>query len=300
MSRIMRSNLIVPSNVKRYLEKAARLAPDTIVLDLEDSIPEPEKDNARQGIEEAFSIVGAGSTPVLVRVNNRPDHLASDMDAAVIPGVSGLLFPKAESADQVIWVSDQLARLEGNRGLEVGEVGLSLEIESPKGLLNLEEIAIASPRVVSMDIGVEDYCLALGVSPSKEASELLYPLSRMVTVCKAYSIKPLGLLGSLAEFKDIEKFERSARGSCQLGCEGAFCIHPDQIPILNRVFSPDPKKLSWAERVVEEFEKSLEQGRASTSLDGRMVDEPVYQRARYFLDQALELTEFVNRKKRAD
>jgi len=294
--RIMRSNLIVPSNVRRYVEKAARLAPDTIVLDLEDSIPEPEKDNARRGIEGALSILGLVGTPVTVRVNNRPAHLFKDMDYAVRTGLSGLMIPKVESAEEIVRISNRLARLENDRGLEAGQVGISLEIESPKGLLNLEKIATASPRLVSIDIGAEDYCLALGVSPSEEATELLYPLSRLITVCKANSIKPLGLLGSLAEFKDIERFEKSARGSRQLGGEGAYCIHPDQIPVLNRVFSPDPEKVDWARRVVEAFEKCLEAGRGSTSLDGRMVDEPIYQRAKYFLSRAEELALFDKRK----
>jgi len=292
MPTIMRSNLIVPSNVQRYVEKAARLAPDTIVLDLEDSVPEHEKENARKGIEQALSTIKVSGTPVMVRINNHPEHLASDLDAVVAAGLSGILFPKAESAEQVIRISDQLARLEIERGLQPGQVGISLEVESPKGLLNLEEIATASSRIISVDIGVEDYCLALGVSPSREATELLYPLSRIITICKAYSIKPLGLLGSLAEFKDIERFEKSACASRQLGCEGSFCIHPDQIPVLNRVFSPDPEKVDWARRVVEAFEKSLKEGRASTSLDGRMVDEPVYRRAKYFLSRAEELALF--------
>ena len=291
----MRSNLIVPSNVRRYVEKAARLNPDTIVLDLEDSIPEQEKEMARHGIEEAVSIIGPGRIPVTVRINNRPDHLSADIDRAVLPGLSGLMIPKVESAEEVLRISDHLARLESRRGLEE-EVWISLEIESPKGILNLERIALASPRIVSMDIGVEDYCLALGVTPSREATELLYPLSRIVTVCKACSIKPLGLLGSLAEFRDMERFEKSARDACQLGCEGAFCIHPDQIPVLNKVFSPDPERVSWARRAVEAFEKSLEEGRASTSLDGRMVDEPVYLRAKKTLDRAEELALYERRK----
>ncbi len=298
MPMITRSNLIVPSNVRRFIEKSVQVEADTVVLDLEDSIPEPEKENARQGLKEALTLAGSGRAPVTIRVNNRPEHLLSDLDAAVNPGLRGLLLPKAESAEEVAAVAERLVRLESERGLEPGQVGLSLEIESPRGLLNLEKIALSSPRIRSVNIGVEDYCLALGVNPSPESRELLYPLSRIVTVCKANGLKPFGLLGSLAEFRDIEKFERSARGSRQLGCEGAYCIHPDQIPILNRVFSPDPEKVDWAGRVVAEFEKSLAQGRASTSLDGRMVDEPVYRRARLFLDQARELAEFEKSRKK--
>lgn len=296
MPRIARSNLIVPSNVPRFVNKAAGRGADAIVLDLEDSIPAAEKESARRGVGRILASVNFRETPVTVRVNNSPDHLIEDIDASVHPGLDGLLLPKAESPEDVDIVVDRLTRLEGERGLDPGRIHISLEIETPTGLLNVERIAASSRRIRSITVGGEDYCLAMGVEPSGDGRELLYPLATVAVTCKAMDLMPLGLLGSLAEFRDLERFEASAIGSRQLGCEGAYCIHPDQVAILNRVFSPDPARVEWSRRVVEAFEKSLAEGRASTSVDGKMVDVPVFRRARCILDRAEELAVFEKRK----
>ena len=104
-----------------------------------------------------------------------------------------------------------------------------------------------------MSIGVEDYCLELGVEPSADGIELLYPVARLVTVCKAVGVQPTGLVGSIAGFRDLATFEGAAQRARQLGCEGAGCIHPDQVTVLNRVFTPDPAKVEYARRVVEAY-----------------------------------------------
>ena len=104
-----------------------------------------------------------------------------------------------------------------------------------------------------MSIGVEDYCLELGVEPSADGLELLYPVARLVTVCKAVGVQATGLVGSIAGFRDLATFEGAAQRARQLGCEGAGCIHPDQVTVLNRVFTPDPAKVEYARRVVEAY-----------------------------------------------
>jgi citrate lyase subunit beta/citryl-CoA lyase len=162
--------------------------------------------------------------------------------------------------------------------------------------LNLREIAAASRRIKTISLGPEDYCLELGVEPSSDGMELYYALSRLVTVCKGQGIKPMGLLGSIGEFRDLPRFERAASRAKQLGCEGASCIHPDQVAILNRVFSPDPARVEYARRVVEAFEKGLKDGTASVNVDGQMVDIPVYNRACLILKRAEAIAEVERRK----
>ena len=117
-----------------------------------------------------------------------------------------------------------------------GHVRLSLAIETPRGLLRAEAIAASSDRIATMGVGVEDYCLELGVEPSADGIELLYPVARVVTIAKAAGIQPTGLMGSVAGFRDLVAFEGAAARARQLGCEGAGCIHPDQVAVLNRVF----------------------------------------------------------------
>jgi citrate lyase subunit beta/citryl-CoA lyase len=178
-------------------------------------------------------------------------------------------------------------------------VRLSLAVETPRGLLAVEEIATASGRIATMSIGVEDYCLELGVEPSAEGLELLYPVARLVTVCKAVGVQPTGLLGSIAGFRDLATFERAAVRARQLGCEGAGCIHPDQVTVLNRVFTPDPARVEHARRVVEAFEDGVRRGTASVNLDGAMVDVPVYRRAQVLLARAQAVEETERRKAEA-
>jgi len=190
-------------------------------------------------------------------------------------------------------------KLERRRGVEPGRIVLDLMIESPRGTLALLAIAGAGSRIQSLTLGPEDYCRELGVEPSADGIELLHPLAQVVTVCKARRLKPMGLLGSIGEFRDLAKFERSAKRAAQLGCEGASCIHPDQVAVLNQVFSPSPARVENARLVVEAFEAGLQRGTAAVSVGGQMVDIPVYSRAKDLLEQRQAIDELEQRKARA-
>jgi citrate lyase subunit beta/citryl-CoA lyase len=294
-----RSSLILPVNVPRFVEKAYDRGADAIVLDLEDSVPAQEKASARKLVRDSLPLAGRGGAEVLVRVNNDPALLADDIDASVHPGLDGLSIPKAESAAQIQGIVAQIERLEKSRGLPPGHLRLSLAIETPRGFLAIEEIARSSDRIATMSIGVEDYCLELGVEPSDDGIELLYPVAHLVTVCKAVGVQPTGLVGSIAGFRDLAIFEQAAQRARQLGCEGAGCIHPDQVTVLNRVFTPDPEKVDYARKVVEAFEDGVRRGTASVNLDGRMVDVPVYKRAQVILTRARVVAETERRKAEA-
>ena len=299
IARARRSSLILPVNVPKFVERAHLRGADAIVLDLEDSVPTAEKAGARRLIPDALRMVARGGGEVLVRVNNDLALLDEDVDAAVHPGLDGLAFPKAESAEQIRKLVAQIETLEKKRGLEPGHVRLSLALETPRGVLAAREIAAASDRIATMSVGVEDYCLELGVEPSADGVELFYAVSRVVTIAKAAGIQPTGLLGSIAEFRDIKAFEASALRARQVGCEGAGCIHPDQVVVLNRVFSPDPAKVEYAGHVVAAFEDGVRRGTASVNLDGKMVDVPVYKRALVIMSRARAVAETERRKAEA-
>jgi citrate lyase subunit beta / citryl-CoA lyase len=299
IARARRSSLILPVNAPRFVEKAYTRGADAIVLDLEDSVPPQEKARARTLVRGSLAVAGRGGAEVLVRVNNDPALLTDDIDGAVHPGLDGLSIPKAESATQIRAIVGQVERLERARGLTPGHVRLSLALETPRGFLAIDEIARSSDRIATMSIGVEDYCLELGVEPSPEGLELLYPVAHLVTVCKVVGIQPTGLVGSIAGFRDLAAFEGGAQRARQLGCEGAGCIHPDQVTVLNRVFTPDPTKVEHARRVVEAFEDGVRRGTASVNLDGKMVDVPVYKRAQVVLARATLVAETERRKAEA-
>ena len=297
--KVLRSTLILPGNNRRFVEKAYQRGADAIILDLEDAVPAAEKEKTRGMIPEGAALAAKGGAKVLVRVNNEPGLLAADLEAVVHPAVNGIAFPKTESAEELRKLDAAVTALERARGMEPGHIRFFLMIESPRSLLRLEEIAAASPRIDVITLGPEDYCLALGVEPSVDGQEIIFALSTLVTVCKAYGIIPLGIVGSFAGFKDLEGYERAAGRARQLGCEGAFCIHPDQVGVLNRVYSADPQKVDYARRVVEAFEEGVKRGTASVSVDGKMVDLAGYNRVKRIFDRAEAIAAVENRKKEA-
>lgn len=297
--RIQRSMLILPTHNSRFVEKAHLRGADAIVLDLEDSVPVTEKERARNLIRESIRAVKRGGADVLVRVNPEEPLLHLDLEAAVQPGVRAIFLPKVDTPQQVENVEVAILTLERERDLEEGSIKLALHVESPLGILNMREIAAVGARVESMSIGVDDYCFSLGIEPSDEGQELLLPLTMLVIACGAAGITPLGILGSVGEFSDLERFEDAAVRARNLGCKGAYCIHPSQVPILNRVFSPPPVQVDHAKRAVTAFEKGLEEGRAAVNLDGRMVDTPIYKRAKQILERAKAIEALERRKREA-
>jgi len=288
--------LILPVNNPHFVEKAYLRGADAIVLDLEDAVPPREKDFARSVVRDAILMAGRGGADVFVRINNDPEMLDPDLEAAVHPGLHGIFLPKVETGNHVTSVAERISKLENERRIESGHVKLSLHIESPRGVLRIQEIVTASPRAESTSLGVDDYCLHLGIEPSEDGTELYFPLSMIVTVCKAEGLNPMGVVGTVAGFKDTVGFEQAAQRGRELGCTGAFCIHPKQVPILNRVFSPVPEKMDWARRAVQAFEQGVEQGKAAISLDGRMVDTPIYKQAKLLIARAAAIEEVEKRK----
>jgi len=293
---LQRSTLIIPINNQRFVEKAHLRGADAIMLDLEDSIPWVEKENARKMIHSVLPIVTKGGVPVYIRINKNTELMYKDLKFSIYPGVTGICIPKVESAQEIRDLEKLVETFEKEAGLKPGSILFDLLIESPLGIINLVEISNTSSRTQSITLGPEDYCRELGVEPSVDGIELIHPLAQIVTICKARGIIPHGLLGSIGEFRDLVKFEHYAQRAKQMGCEGATCIHPDQVKILNQVYSPDPTKVEHARKVVDVFEEGLKKGTASVSVDGQMVDIPVYNRAKTLLSKQQEISELEQRK----
>jgi len=277
---IQRSMMILPVHIRRFVEKAHLRGADAIVLDMEDAVPAAEKENARRLVPEAIALVSRGGADVLVRVNNEPELLGPDLAAAVCPGLHAVFLPKTEIADDVRFVEQRISGLERERGIEPGSVKISLHIESPRALLKIVEIVSAGSRIESVSIGVDDYCLQMGVEPSAEASELFLAFSMMATACKAFGVNPIGVLGTVATFQDTVGSQRAPEMPLGLGSTGGYCVHPGQVTVLNQVFTPAVEKVEHARRVIAAYEDALKQGKGAISLDGRMVDAPIYKQSR--------------------
>ena len=283
---VRRSSLILPVNVRRFVERAYTRGADAIVLDLEDSIPPREKAAARELVPEAIGLAGRGGADVLVRINKPFELAVPDLDAAIWPGLAGIVFPKVESPVEVQIIDRLIAEREMARGLPVGGIDVSILVESAPGVQHMAEIACASPRVVALSLGAEDFTRDIGVQPSVDGEEQAYGKGMVIVAARLAGIQPQGLSSTLANFADLDGLARSATRAQRLGFKGASCIHPTQVPVLNRCFSPTEEEIDYARRVIEVYEETEASGRASVSLDGKMIDIPIVDRARTLIARA--------------
>lgn len=278
-----RSTLSVPASSRRFLERAHTRGADAILLDLEDGVAPAERPSARRRLPEAIEQVGRGPADILVRVNQPWELMKLDLDAAVHPDVTAIDLPKVDRADEVRRVSDHVATLAEARGLS-GPPALELTIETPITAAELEDVCAASTLTVAVDLGVEDLSQVLRVAPD---SEVLLPVhSGVVLAARRAGLLPLGLVGSLANFRDEAGFREICRRSRRFGYIGGTAIHPVQVPILNREFAPSTEEVDEAREVVALFERALAEGHGAVQRHGSMIDEPVARRARALLELA--------------
>lgn len=286
---VWRSLLFVPVNVEKYVDKAHTRGADCIQLDLEDSVPAAEKNKARTLVVAAAARVRRGGADVVVRIN-RPDPMAErDLDASICADVNGIAVTKAESPAHLQRLDDIVSRLEAKRGLRAGHTRFIAMIETPAAFFEMAAIARALPRLAAMNIGGEDFALENGMEPTEET--LLMPKQQMIFAARAGGLMPLGFIASVAAFGDWEAFGRMVRRSRQFGFMGAGCIHPGQVPIVNREYSPSPDEAAYARRVIEENAKAEAAGRASFAIDGKMIDVPVVLRAQRLLARLAAIEE---------
>jgi citrate lyase subunit beta/citryl-CoA lyase len=170
--------------------------------------------------------------------------------------------------------------------MPVGGVLISVAIESALGVQDMAAIACASPRVISLSLGAEDFCRDIGVEPSPNGEEQLYGRGMVVVAARVAGVQASGLTSTLANFGDMEGMRRSATHARTLGFRGASCIHPGMVQILNEAYSPDADAVAYARRVIEVYDAAEAEGRASVALDGKMIDIPVVERARTLVQRA--------------
>ncbi len=278
---IWRSLLFVPANNGRFIDKAHTRGADAIILDLEDSVPAHERPDARLTLIDSAGLVARGGADVFVRINAEPEESAADLDAAVHAGVHALLVPKVEDPETLRALSADVSRLEAERGMTVGSVRFVVLVESAAGLLDAEAIARADTRNVALELGGEDFALSTGMVP--DAETLALPKQMALYAARAAGLMPLGILGSIADYADLDAYRVTAERSRRFGFEGAACIHPSSVTILNDIFTPSPAQAAHARRMVDAYADAQRAGSGAVSVDGRMVDVPVVERAQKLL-----------------
>ena len=281
---IWRSMLFVPVNVPKYVDKAHLRGADGIILDLEDSIAPADKAAARGMIEAAAAVCGRDGADILVRINRPIDLAVRDIEAVVSPCVAALLLPKIDSASHVRLLAELVDEVEARRGMAHGHTRFVVMVETAAAFPRIWEIAAAHARNVALNLGAEDFALSTGSQPDPDV--LLYPMQQAVLAACAAGISPCGVIGTVADYKDLEAYRETIRRSRRFGFQGASCIHPDIVPLLNEGFSPSAAELAGARRVIAAYAKAQAEGRGSIEVDGKMIDVPVVERARRLVNLA--------------
>jgi len=275
---VWRSILYVPGNVPKFIDKAHERGADCILVDLEDSVTVAEKPTARAMLPETMKKVVRGGADVAVRIN-RPMRLAiPDIEAAVRPGLAALFITKTEGVQHLRLLDEAVSELERERGMPVGSVGFGAMIEHPRALAELNDIAERGPRVIAMMLGGEDFALETGSIPSDESLEL--PKRLVAFAAQAHGVAMIGILGTVADYSDPAAYKKSAERARRFGFSGGTCVHPGLVQALNEAFTPSAEDVAYARKLIAADEKAATEGRGSFTVDGKMIDIPVIDRAR--------------------
>ncbi|HEY7743963.1 MAG TPA: CoA ester lyase [Burkholderiales bacterium] len=274
---VWRSLLYVPVNVEKFVDKAHTRGADVLQLDLEDAVPPAEKEKARTLVEKNAARVRRGGADVVVRINQPLSLAVRDLEHSVCPDVDGIAVTKADSASHVRLLDQLVSELEAKRGMKTGHTKFIVMIETADAFTRIDEIPRASPRVAAMNIGGEDFALDINAEPDEDV--LLHPKQRMIISARAAGVMPLGFIGTVADFSDWEKFRLMVRRSRRFGFDGAGCIHPGQVKIVNEEYTPSAEEVAYARKVIRMDQEAQAAGRGSFQIDGKMIDIPVVVRA---------------------
>jgi malyl-CoA/(S)-citramalyl-CoA lyase len=294
--RLNRSELAVPASNPKLFEKAAASEADVVFLDLEDAVAPDDKPQARRNAIKALNEVDWGRKSVSVRINGLDTHyMYRDMVDLVEQAGARLdliMVPKVGTAADIYAVDMLLTQIEAARNLKK-RIGIEVIIETALGMMNVNEIAAASPRLESLSFGVADYAAstrarttniggfnpdyavladadAHGARATDYGDQWHYALARVVVAARANGLRPLD--GPYGNFNDPDGFRAAARRAIALGCEGKWAIHPSQIALANEMFTPSAAEVAKARRIMDAMAAAAKEGKGAVALDGRLID----------------------------
>ena len=263
------TRLYVPGNTPKFMQHVGLFGADSIILDLEDSVPRDEKAAALNLVRHAIATLEFGTSEVCVRVNC-PD----DASAVAAVGADCILVPKAESADQLRDYDEALDSASS-------DASIIAIIETARGIMHAFEIASASKRLAAISLGIEDFLTDIRAVRTESRQETAFAHGMIVTCARAAGIAPLASVFS--NIDDDAGMFAYAQWSRQMGFEGVGCIHPSQIEAVNRAYRPEPEVIAEAQEIVVAYERAVSEGLGAIRVCGKMVDVPVYERAKRVL-----------------
>jgi len=297
-----RSTLSVPGHIEKMHAKASQRAVDVIMLDLEDSVPVEAKESARARVIQSIHALDWQSTTVTVRINGLDTPFGyrdlMEVSEAAGPLIEAVVVPKVNHSGDIHFVSRMLDGIEAAKKFS-NRIHIEAIIESAEGLEQISQIAKASDRLITLVFGIVDYSASIGarlvsISGHGEKEEEIYPghrwnfeMSRIVMAAKAHGL--LAIDSPYGNFKDPTGLQRSAALACALGYDGKWAIHPDQIDIINQVFSPSKEDVDRAIKVLTAHNEAQEKGLGAVAVEGRMVDQATVRLAKQLYEKAKHL-----------
>lgn len=282
--RLRRSMLFIPGNNPGMIQNAGILGADSIIFDLEDAVSIAEKDSARILVRNALKSLDFYNTEIVVRIN----PLSTDFGFEDIKEISkvkpnALLIPKSTEED-IKACDDILSRIEEYEGIEKESIKLFPLIETAYGLENVYNIIKASERVVGVLLGAEDLTADLGIKRTKEGEEIFYARCKVASACRAFRVDAIDT--PFTDLNDEEGFIKDINRAKSIGMTGKAAINPRQIDTIHEVFAPTEDEINYAVRVMRAQEEAKKEGKGVFSLDGKMIDAPIIQRAQNILNKA--------------
>lgn len=280
-----RALLYMPGDDRRKIEKATTLGVDSICMDMEDGVAITRKTEARAVIADAMKELDFGSSERCIRINSVGSGFEKfDLAAALATNPDTIVVPKVEIGAQVRSISEYIEMYEVSSRMPVGTIRMLVGVETAKGILNLKEIAEADKRLEAIIFGAEDYAASIGARRTKEATEVLYARSAVVTACAANELQAIDMV--YIDFRDAEGLRLEAEEGAGLGFSGKQIIHPNQVTAVQEAFTPSDEAIEYAQRVVRAFQASQKEGKGAFALDGKMIDMPLLKNAQKVLDRA--------------
>ena len=285
MERLRRTMMFVPGANAAMLRDAPLYGADSIMFDLEDAVSLKEKDSARVLVHSALKTFDYGNIEIVVRINALDAGGAEDIEAMVLAGVDVIRLPKTETAQDIIDVEAVITEVEQQNDIPVGTTKMMAAIESAEGVLNAPAIAKSSTRLIGIALGAEDYVTNMKTRRHPDGQELFFARSMILHAARAAGIAAIDTVYS--DVDNTECFEAEVRLIKQLGFDGKSVINPRQIPLVNTIYAPTEKEIQNAKEVIWGIREAEAKGSGVISVNGKMVDKPIVERAERVIALAL-------------
>jgi citrate lyase subunit beta/citryl-CoA lyase len=288
----IRTALFGPGNRPDRVDKAINTAADVVIIDLEDAVPYSQKRKTRPIVRE--KILQHQERPLFVRINALDtEFFQEDLDEVMVEGLSCIVVPKVEDTAQIHEINRWLVQAEKKKGMQPGSISIIPLVESALAIENVFQIVSQRTdpeRLFTVAFGAADFALDMGFELTKTGGELAYPRAKIAIACRAAGMEPPLDTPFMIDLQDADTLEADIKRARQLGFQGKLCIHPNQVDICNRLFSPTKEEIEYAQNVIQAFDEAEAGGSAAIQLEGKFIDYPVVERCRRILKIAAKIT----------